>query len=104
MFLDISSFLEEISSLSHSMCFFPLFTQEGLLVSPGYFLELCIQLGYIFPFLQYLSLPFFLQLLGKPPETTLGLPAFLFHGDGFGPCLLYSIMNLNPQFFRHSVC
>ena len=49
--LDISNFLEMISSLSHSIVFlyFALFIEEGLL-SPCYCLELCIK-GYIFPFL-----------------------------------------------------
>ena len=28
---------------------------------------------------------------------------FLSLGDGFDHCLLYSVMNLRPQFFRHSV-
>ena len=42
---DISDFLEEISSLTLSVVFlyfFALFTEEGLLVSPCYFLELYI--------------------------------------------------------------
>ena len=43
--LDISNFLEEISSLSPSIVFlyfFTLFIEEGLLVSLGYSLELCM--------------------------------------------------------------
>ena len=46
--LGISNFLEEISSLSHSivfLCFFALITEEGFLISPCYSLELCIQTG-----------------------------------------------------------
>ena len=46
--LGISNFLEEISSLSHSIVFlyfFPLITEEGFLISPCYSLELCIQMG-----------------------------------------------------------
>ena len=61
MFSLISNFLEEISSLSHSvvlpcsiLCivlyFFALFTYEGFIISPCYSLELCIQLGISFPF------------------------------------------------------
>ena len=49
--LDISHFLEEISSLSHSIVslyFFPLITEEGFLISPCYSLELCIQIGISF--------------------------------------------------------
>ena len=45
MFLCISNFLEEISSLSHSIVFFYFFaliTEEGFLISPCYSLELCI--------------------------------------------------------------
>ena len=47
------NFLEEISSLSHSIVFlyiFALITEEGF-ISPCYFLELCIQMQSIFPFL-----------------------------------------------------
>ena len=46
--LGISNILEEISSLSHSVVFlyfFALIAEEGCLVSPGYSLELCIQMG-----------------------------------------------------------
>ena len=50
---DISSFLEEISSLSFFVVFlyfFALFIEEALLVSLCYSLELCIQLDIPFPF------------------------------------------------------
>ena len=49
--LDISNFLEEISSLSYSIVFvyfFALITEEGFLISPCYYLELCIQMGISF--------------------------------------------------------
>ena len=49
--LGISNFLEEISSLSHSIVFlyfFALSTEEGFLISPCYSLELCIQMGISF--------------------------------------------------------
>ena len=49
----ISNFLEEISSLSHSIVFlyfFALITEEGFLISPGYSLELCIEMGISFLF------------------------------------------------------
>jgi len=54
--LDISSFLEKISSLSHSIVYFyfALFIGEGL-IFPYSSLELFIQLGMAFPF----SLTFF---------------------------------------------
>ena len=51
--LGISNFLEEISSLSHSVVslyFFLLIAEEGFLISSCYSLELCIQM-FIFPFL-----------------------------------------------------
>ena len=51
--LGISNFLEEISSLSHSVVvlyFFALITEEGFLISPCYSLELCIQMGISFLF------------------------------------------------------
>ena len=50
--LGISNFLEEISSLSHSidfLYFFALITEEGF-ISPCYSLELCIQMGICFLF------------------------------------------------------
>ena len=43
--LGISTFLEEMSSLPHSVVFlyfFALITEEGFLISPCYSLELCI--------------------------------------------------------------
>ena len=49
--LGISNFLEELSSLSHSLVFlyfFALTIQEGFLISPWYSLELCIQMDISF--------------------------------------------------------
>ena len=53
--LAISNFLEEISSLSHSVVFLYFFasiTEEGFLISCCYSLELCIQMpiSFLFPF------------------------------------------------------
>ena len=45
------------------------------------------------------SLLFFSQLVG-PPKRTIFLFPFLFLGDSFYHCLLYSVTNLYPQFFR----
>src|SRR5574340_1191158 len=45
--LGIPNFLEEISSLSHSIVFlyfFALITEEGFLISPCYSLEICVQM------------------------------------------------------------
>ena len=64
--LDISNFLEEISSLSHSIVFlyfFALITEEGFLISPSYSLELCIQMGISFLFSFAFSLSSFLSYL-----------------------------------------
>ena len=50
---DISTFLEEMSSLSHSVVFlyfFALVTEEGFFISPYYSFELCIQTGLSFLF------------------------------------------------------
>ena len=83
--LDIFSFLEEISSLSHSvvfLCFFAFITEEGFLISPCCSLELCIQMG-ISPFLICLLFLFFSQLFVRPPQTTICLFAFLFLGNCF---------------------
>ena len=49
--LGISNFLEEISSLSHSVVFlyfFAFIAEEGFLISPCYSLELCIQMDVSF--------------------------------------------------------
>jgi len=49
--LGISNFLEEITSISHSVVFlyfFALIAEEGFLMSPWYSLELCIQMGLAF--------------------------------------------------------
>ena len=48
-----SNFLEEISSLSHSVIFlyfFALIAEEGFLVSPCFSLDFCIQMGISFLF------------------------------------------------------
>ena len=63
--LVISDFLEEISSLSHSVVFlyfFALISEEGFLISPCYSLELCVQMGISFLFSFVLLLLFFSQL------------------------------------------
>ena len=51
--LGISDFLEEMSSLSHSIVFlyfFALITEVGFLISPCCSLEICIQMGVSFLF------------------------------------------------------
>jgi len=53
--LDVSNFLEKISSLSHSIVFlyfFALITKEGFIISSCYSLKLHLD-AYTFPFLLY---------------------------------------------------
>ena len=71
--LGISNFLEEISSLSHSVVFlyfFALIAEESFLISPCYSLELYIQM-LIFPSLLCFSLLFFSQLFVRPPQRAI---------------------------------
>ena len=104
--LSIPNFLEEVSSLSHSIVFlyfFALFTEEGLLFSPCYSLEFYIQMGLSFLFsiaFSFSSFASYLKGLLKQPFCLCG---FLFLGDGFEYCLRYSVTNLCLLFFRHSV-
>ena len=63
--LDISNFLEEISSLSHSTVHLRRLSYLSLLFSGTLH-----SVGYIFPFLPCLSFLFFPQLFVKPPWTT----------------------------------
>ena len=71
--LGISYFLEEISSLSHSIIFlyfFSLITEEGFLISLLFFGTLHSD-AYMFPFLFCFCLPFFSQLFVRPPQTAI---------------------------------
>ena len=112
--LGISSFLEEISSLSHSVVFlyfFALITEEGFLISPCYSLELYIQMGISllfslafcfslftdfckassdrhFAFLYF----FFLGMVLIPVSCTLSRTS----GEGNGKTLQYSCLE-NPM-------
>ena len=69
----VSNFLDEISSLSHSVVFlyfFGLIAVEGFLISHCYSLELCIQMStsFLFSFpIVYLLFP----AICKAPETTI---------------------------------
>ena len=102
---DIINFLEEISSLSHSIVFIyfsSLFIEESFLISPCCSLKHCLHLGIYFPVSLAFSLLFFPQLFVNPPQITTLLSCFLFPWDGFGLCPLYNVINLCP-FFRHSV-
>ena len=72
-FFGISNFLEEISSLSHSVAFLYFF---AWLLRKAFLSLLAIfgilhSDGYIFPFLLCLSLLFFSQVFVRPPQTTI---------------------------------
>ena len=71
--LGVSNFLEEISSLFHSIVFlysFGLITEEGFLISPCYSLELCIQMGISFFFSFAFSFSS-IALFVKPSQTAI---------------------------------
>ena len=79
--LGISNFLEEISSLSHSIAFlyfFALITEEGFLISPCYSLELCIQMAISFLF----SLPMAQMVKNLPAVWETWVPSLGQEGNG----------------------
>ena len=97
--LGIPNFLEEISSLSHSIVFlyfFTLITEEGFM-SPCYSLEFCIQMGAECIQFKCLSFsPLFASLLftaicKASSDSHFAFFAFLFLGDGLDHCLLYNV-------------
>ena len=95
MFPWFSNFLEEISSLPHSIVFlyiFALMAEEGFLIPPCCSLELCIQMGISFLFSFTFWLLFFTQLFVRPPQTTILPFCISFFGDGLDHCLLYNVM------------
>ena len=97
-FFDISSFLEEISSLSPSVVFlffFALFTEEGLLSLLVFCGPLCsVGCTFLFPPCFFTSLP--LQLFVNPPQTTTLPSCFSFSLGWFCSMPLYNIMDLCP--------
>ena len=97
--LDISNFLEEIASLSHSIVFlylFALITEEGFLISPCCFLELCIQMGISSFFSFAFSFSSFLAICKASSDNNFAFLHFFFLGDDLDPCLLDNVMNLCP--------
>ena len=89
----ITNFLEEISSLSHSIVFlylFALITEEGFLISVLFFGTLHSN-GYIFPFLLFSAI-----CKASSDNHFANLFEFLFLGDGVDPCLKYNVTNLCP--------
>ena len=76
-------FLEEISSLSHSIVllyFFPLITEEGFLISPCYSLELYIQMGISFLFSFVLASPLFTAICKASSDNHFAFLHFFFWG------------------------
>ena len=97
--LGISNFLEEISSLSYSVVFLYFFCIDHwgrLSYLSLLFFGTLHSNGCMFPFLLCFSLLFFSQLFVRPPQPAIFFNAFLFHGDGLDPCLLYNVANLSP--------
>ena len=93
--LGLSNFLEEISSLSHSIVslyFVALVTEESSLISPCYSLELSIQMGISFLF----SFAFIFSANCKVSSDTILPFCISFLGDGLDHCLLYNVTNLHP--------
>ena len=87
--LGISDFLEEISSLSHSIvffCFFALITEKGFLISPFCFWNSASN-GYIFPFLLCLS-RLFLAICKASPDNHFAFLHFFPLGMVLIPALL----------------
>ena len=81
--LDISNFLEEISSLSHSILylyFFSLFIEEGLLISSWYSQVLCIHMGIYFPFSLAFHFSFSLAICKGPSDNHFAFLYFFFFG------------------------
>ena len=100
--LGISNFLEEISSLFHSIVFlyfFALTPEEGFLISPCYSLELCIQIGISFLFSFVFPLPFFSQLFVRPPQTVILLFCMSFSWGW--SCSLSSVQCHKPPSIVH---
>ena len=52
------------------------------------------------PFFSHL---FFSWLFVRPPQTIICLFAFLFHGDGLDPCLLYNVYE-PPSIVHQALC
>ena len=96
----ISNFLEELSSLSHSIVFlyfFALITKESFLISPCHSLELCIQMGISFLF--SFAFPFSLFSLSGTSEWQRRL-------DGLysPPCLKKKVVKAGARAHCSPVC
>ena len=81
--LGISNYLEEISSLAHSIVFlylFALITEEGFLISPCYSLELCIKMGISFFFSFALASLLYTAICKASSDSHFALLHFFFLG------------------------
>jgi len=94
--LGISNFLEEISSLSHSIVFlyfFALITEEGFLC---YFFW---NSAFKFVYLSFSPLPFmsllFSAICKASSDSHFAFLRYFFLRDCLDHCLLYSVMNLH---------
>ena len=79
----ISNYLEEISSLSHSVVFlyfFALIYEEGFLISPCYSLEVCIQMGRYFLFSFAFTLLLFTAICEASSDSHFAFLHFFFQG------------------------
>jgi len=77
------NFLEEISSLCHSIVFiyfFVLITDKGFLISPCYSLELCIQINISFLFSFALASPLFSAVCKPSSDIHFAFLHFFFSG------------------------
>ena len=103
--LGISNFLEEISSLLHSigLLFHCIVRLEAFLISHCFSLKLCIQMDISFSFSLAFHFSSFFSCLENLLRQSLCLLAFIFIWDGFAHHVLYNVMNICPQIFRHSV-
>ena len=88
-------FLKRFLVFPHSIVFlysFALVTEEGFLISPGFSLELCIQMG--ISFLSPLPFTFLFTTICKASlDSHFDSFAVFFLGNGLDPCLLYNVMN-----------
>ena len=103
--LDISNFVEEISSFFRSIIFLYFLLCSHKMLSYLYLLfsGTLHSVGCIFPFLLCLSLLFFSQIFVRPLQIPLCHFAFLFLGDEFDHHLQYNVVSLCPSFFRRSI-
>ena len=96
--LHIFNFLEEISSLSHSIVFlyfFALITEEGFLISPCCSLELCIQILISFLFSLLFTSLLFATICKASSDSHFAFLHLFFLGI-FLIRLLYNVMNFHP--------